>query len=178
MKLSKCFSIYAAAAALLVSAPLTQAQEPVSTGVIQGLAPKAGTLTLRSDQTTRPVTFYGMDKANIFTADGKVAKIADLQPGMKATVQYAVRENRWYVSKVILAEQRNTIVTGAPVNGDPAARSKAANDGDITTQPGSKAAIDNDITTQPANRAATDGDITTQPASSTTGRAPVRQRGP
>ena len=177
MKLTKLFSAFAAAAVLFAAVPETQAQEPVSTGIIQGMVPKAGTLILRSDQTTRPITFYGMDRANIFTADGKAATVADLQPGMKATIQYAVRENRWYISKIILAEQRGNAVVGAPINADPALRTKAATDGDITTQPGAKAAVDNDITTQPANRAATDGDITTQPASGQT-RAPARQRSP
>jgi len=157
--------------------PDAKAQEPVSTGIIQGTVPKAGTLTLRSDQTTRPITFYGMDRANIFTADGKAATMADLQPGLQVTIQYAVQGDRWYISKVVLPEQRNTLPAGAPVNVSPAATSPAARDGDITTQPGSAAAIDGDITTQPGSNAARDGDITTQPASRS-GRAPVRVRNP
>ena len=177
MKTRSFTSLLAAAALWLGSAVVSQAQEPVSTGIVQGLVPKAGTLTLRSDQTSRPITFYGMDRANIYAADGRPAVVADLQPGMQVTVQYAVRGNRWYISKVLLSEQRPAPIASAPVNAEPALRSRAATDRDITTQPGSRAAIDYDITTQPGNNAAYDNDITTQPASSGT-RIPLRRRNP
>jgi hypothetical protein len=121
-----------------------------------------------------------MERANIFSADGKPALTTDLQPGMQVTVQYAERGNRWYISKVMVAEPRNNTVVGAPTNVDRALTQKAAKDGDITTQPGSKAAVDNDITTQPGSKAAIDNDITTQPGSNnaTSGRAPLHRRGP
>jgi hypothetical protein len=173
---TRSLASFLAAAVLAVGTPALLAQEPVSTGIIQGVVPKAGTLTIRSDQTTRPITFYGMDRANIFTADGKPALIGDLQPGIKVTVQYAIKGERWYISKVLLPEQRPVAVTGAPINVDPAVISPAARDGDITTQPGAKAAVDRDITTQPTGNAAVDGDITTNPASNP--NSGLRRRAP
>ncbi len=123
-------------------------------------------LTMRSDQNQRLITFYGMEKANAFTADGQPAKMADMQVGQRITVQYATRGDKWYISKVILPAMTAPAAGGStPVNVDPATRSRAANDGDITTQPGSKAMIDRDITTRPGSKAAIDNDITTQPGS-------------
>ncbi|RYD74620.1 MAG: hypothetical protein EOP84_19600, partial [Verrucomicrobiaceae bacterium] len=153
MKTFSLSSLVAAAVLGLGSITVSQAQEPVSTGTIQGLVPRAGTLTLRSDQTSRPITFYGIDRATIFTEDGQPALIGDLEAGMKATIQYAVRGNRWYISKIILPgarapiSQADAAVAGAPINLDPALRTPAALDDDRTTQPGSKAAIDGDRTT-------------------------------
>lgn len=158
----------AAAVLWLGSITVSHGQEPVSTGIVQGLVPAAGTLTIRSDQTSSALTFYGMERANIFTSDGALASIDSVQPGMPVTVQYAVRGNRWYISKVILPEERLVPVTPglpAPVYLAPGLNSRAAWDNDITTQPGSRALIDNDITTQPGSRAAIDNDITTQPGS-------------
>jgi hypothetical protein len=98
---------------------------------------------------------------------------------MQVTVQYAERGERWYISKVLVPEP-NPPVVGAPIYTERGETSRAATDGDITTQPGKKATIDNDITTQPASKATIDNDITTQPGSTkpTTGRAPVHRRGP
>jgi len=169
-------------------------QELVSTGIIAGLQPKEGTLTIRSDQTNGIVTFFGADKANIFTSDGQPYLLQNLKPGVKVTIQYAARGEKWYISKMILPPgvtppeaapaapaaqaapaagsagpqaaavgattalpggNTNIAIDALPpraVNGDPAALSKAANDGDITTNPGRKAAIDNDITTVPPAR--------------------------
>ncbi len=179
MKTFSLGSLVAAAVLWLGSITATQAQELVSTGLVQGLAPRAGILTLRSDQTSRPITFYGIDRATIFTADGQPALIGDLQPGMQATVQYAMRGKRWYISKIILAAQRPSVVVGAPLYVNPALRSPAALDGDITTQPANNAAFDGDITTRPANNAAFDGDITTRPGSRSYGTGiRVRRTGP
>jgi len=169
----------AAALVWLGSITVSHAQEPVSTGTVLGLAPAAGTLTIRSDQTSSALTFYGMERANIFTSDGGVAVIDNVQPGMRVTVQYAVRGNRWYISKVILPEDRPPVVLNVPAAVFPALRSRAANDGDITTQPGSRALIDNDITTQPGSKAAIDNDITTQPGSRGNGTGvQLRRRNP
>ncbi|MHA3771910.1 hypothetical protein ACXR0O_10280 [Verrucomicrobiota bacterium sgz303538] len=151
MKTSSLTSLLAAAALWLGSAVISQAQEPVSTGTIQGLVPWAGTLTLRSDQTHGPMTFWGIDRANIFSADGQPAGIGDLQPGMNVTVQYAVRGRKWYISKVMLSEQRSAPIVSVPLYSVPALTSRAANDNDITTQPANNAAYDNDITTQPGS---------------------------
>lgn len=176
MKTRTLVPFFAAAALLLGTLP-SGAQETVSTGTIQGVVPQVGTLTIRSDQTTRPLTFWGMDRANIFTADGQPAVVGDLVPGMRVTVQYAVQGKRWLISKVILDAQRPPVVAGAPIYVDPALNTPAARDGDITTTPGSAAAVDRDITTQPADNAAFDGDITTRPASESN-QIRVRRRGP
>lgn len=155
-----------ATALWLSGSPQAVAQEPVSTGIVQGVAPTTGVLTIRSAETQRPITFYGMDKATI-TAGDKAAVINDIQPGMQVTVKYAVRGDKWYISKVLLPASTSTSLTpaaaAAPVAVDPALRTPAARDGDITTQPGSKAAVDGDITTTPSGRAAVDDDRTTKP---------------
>jgi len=58
----------------------------------------------------------------------------------------------------------NLVVPATPLTHaeDKALDSKAANDGDITTNPGVKARIDRDITTQPGRKDPTDPDITKQ----------------
>ncbi len=61
---------------------------------------------MRSDQTARDMSFNGLDHANIFTADGKALTIGDLSPGQRVTLEYAVRDKHWYISKVILSEPR------------------------------------------------------------------------
>ena len=169
----------AAAVVWLGSITVSHGQEPVSTGIVQGLAPSVGALTIRSDQTSSSLTFYGLERANIFTSDGALANVGSIQPGMPVTVQYAVRRNRWYISKVILPE---TVPAAAILPSPvfiPELGSRAATDGDITTQPGSRALIDNDITTQPGSKAAFDNDITTQPGSRGNGTGiQLRRRNP
>lgn len=98
-------SFFLVAALLLGGASVTFAQQ-VSTGVIAGYQPKEGTLTVRSDQTQGLITFFGVDKANIFTADGKISNIADLPLGSKVTVEFSERDKKWFVSKVILPADR------------------------------------------------------------------------
>src|SRR4051794_7366691 len=90
-----------AALGLLLSGS-AYAQEPVSTGIIAGMQPKEGTLTIRSDQTNGLVTFFGADKANIFTSDGQPFLLQNLKVGSKVTIQYATRGKKWYISKMIL----------------------------------------------------------------------------
>src|SRR3954466_12827244 len=94
-------SLFLIAALLLGGASLAFAQQ-VSTGIIQGYQPQAGTLTIRSDQTQGMITFFGVNKSNIFTADGVVATIAELPLGSRVTVQFTERDKQWFVSKVIL----------------------------------------------------------------------------
>jgi hypothetical protein len=196
MKITSLLSAAALLICSLVAAPL-QAQDPVHTGTVISVSPDQGTLTLRRTETGTPVVYYGMKVANIMMNDGKVATIGNVTPGMMATVFYKLQGNQMFVSKMLIQEgdgsttgnASGTAATApasvpaasgaaAPV---PAAgltpgtaaglTSKAARDGDITTQPGSKAATDRDITTQPGSKAATDNDITTQPAHSGKGGA-------
>jgi hypothetical protein len=147
---TRFLSTVALAAVLLSAHPAAFAQEPVSTGIVTNVLAKDGVLTIRSDQNGQPLTFHGMDRANIFSADGQPALIGDLQTGMKVTVQYGVRGQRWYISKVVLPEMRGN--AGAAAAAATSANAPVtARDGDITTQPGKKAAVDNDITTQPTD---------------------------
>lgn len=194
MKTHTIFSVLFAAATLW-STTVATAQQPVTTGTVVGVSKEEGTITIRrTEQPAAPITFHGMDKTNLQMADGQVATIDGVTPGMMATVYYSQVGNKMMVSKVQVQAARagtaagvttttssptkgSSTVTTAPANppvssavpitpGTAAAvRSKAANDGDITTQPGSKAAVDGDITTQPGSKAAVDGDITTQPGS-------------
>ena len=105
MKLSSFSSLLTTAALALglYMAPTAQAQEPVSTGVVQEVVAATGVLTIRSDQTQRAITFYGLNTANIFTVQGAPAQLSDLQTGTPVTVQYAIRDNRWFVSKVMFS---------------------------------------------------------------------------
>jgi len=93
----------ALAAFVLTSAPaLSLAQAPVSTGIIESIDPKAGEMTMQSDQSKRAVTFYGLNTTNIFHVDGRAAPSTDLEPGKHVTIEYAERNGRWYISKVML----------------------------------------------------------------------------
>lgn len=97
-------------------------------------------MTIRSDQTQGLITFFGVDKSNIFTADGKISTIADLPLGSRVTVQFTERDKQWFVSKVILPAANPPGVKpqsqqGLVINAEPS-DSRAfikANDGDITT---------------------------------------------
>jgi hypothetical protein len=106
-------SFFAALAATALSLSCAVAQVPVSTGIVEGITPKDGALTILSDQTHGNLSFYGLEKAPIFTADGKVLQLSDLLPGQRVTLEYAARDNRSYVSKVILSEPRPEAPKGA-----------------------------------------------------------------
>jgi len=104
----------ALAASLLTFAPAALlAQAPVSTGIIVSVDPKAGEMTMQSDQLKKAVTFYGLNSVNIFHVDGQVAPMTDLEPGRHVTIEYAERQGRWYISKVMLNPKRS--VVPAPV---------------------------------------------------------------
>ncbi len=105
--------VVAAAALACTSIPRASADEVVSTGLIQSVSDKREQLTLHSEQSHSDLLVYGLDKANIFTADGKALTTADLQPGQRVTLEYAMRGQRWYVSKVILSEPRPAARVGA-----------------------------------------------------------------
>lgn len=128
-------------AALLLGGAVATFAQQVSTGVIAGYQPKEGTITIRSDQTQGLITFFGVNKANIFTADGKISNIADLPLGSKVTVEFTERERRWFVSKVILPAEAPPGAKlppareGLVINAEPSDSRAAitARDGDITT---------------------------------------------
>ena len=153
------------------------AQTPVSTGVVQAVGTQDGTLTLRANQPlAAPLVFHGMGKAKIETADGKVATLANLTPGLNVTVHYAQQDNRWYVSRVVIPDPTaaTTTTTGTTAGATAVQPGNAATDGDITTRPGQGAA--GDRTVQPPQVNATnDGDITTEQRRTSTN---VQQTGP
>ena len=135
---------------------------PVTTGIIQEFSKENGTLTLRSEQSgVGTVTYHGMDKANVMTVAGKLGTAKDLASGMRVSVFYAKQGDRVVVSKVLIPDP-------APVSLNPATPpvvSRAAVDGDRTTQPGkNENKTDIDRTKRPENNAAVDGDRTTVPA--------------
>lgn len=121
-------------AALLFGGSSLALAQQVSTGIIEGYQPQAGTLTIRSDQTKGLITFFGVNKSNIYTTDGKVASIAELPLGSKVTVHFAEKDKQWFVSRVVLPPAA-PMPKGLPVNAEPPnSRAGAkANDGDITT---------------------------------------------
>jgi hypothetical protein len=136
---------------------------PVSTGSVVSIDRPGGLMVILSTETRGPITFFGMDKARIETRTGRVATFADLQPKMPVTVYYTPVEGRWYVARVLIPEpQAVPAAAGSELTSgeQKALRSKAANDGDITTEPGVKARIDDDITTQPGKKDPRDPDIT------------------
>lgn len=101
---------------LLLGSALPSWAQNVTTGVIERIAPETGVLTVRSTQTQRPITFYGMDRAMLVQAQGRTPSLKDLVPGMSVTVQYAVRNKQWFVDKLIYGdEQPAGTTTTAPL---------------------------------------------------------------
>lgn len=134
---------------------------PISTGTVVALDPQNATMIVQSNETRGPITFYGMNKARVETGSGRVVTFADVQPKMPVTVHYTPVEGRWFVGRVLIPDAQ-AVAPVAPLTSaeEKALRSKAANDGDITTEPGVKARIDDDITTQPGKKDPLDPDIT------------------
>jgi hypothetical protein len=149
-----------AAAAQLLLGQIAPAQGPISTGIVQGLSQKDGTLTIRTEQSgAGTMVYHGMDKADILTANGKPAVLADIAPGQQVTVFYAKQGDQWMVSRVLLPDPKTTI---APVATIPPRVTPSDVDGDRTTRGPESAAFDGDRTTVPADRNANrDGDRTT-----------------
>jgi hypothetical protein len=141
-------------------------QGVVSTGRITNVSNQAGVIALRVDQTGAQLVFEGMNNVPIYFADGRAASFADLEVDRHATIYYGSQGGRWVVAKVMLGAPP-TPVAPAPAathSEERALKSPAANDGDITTQPGTKARIDNDITTKPGSKDPLEHDITRKPA--------------
>lgn len=83
---------------------LAQVEGRVTTGVIEKISPDTGVMTVRTQQTQRPMTFYGIDKAMLEHTLGKQPTITDLAPGMPVTIRYAVRGKQWFVDKITYGE--------------------------------------------------------------------------
>ena len=142
----------------------TQAEVPVTTGVVTNVSRENGTLTVISEQTQRPITYFGMEKAVVQFGSGKVATIADVQVRQPVTVVYAIRDQKPYVAKIMIPDPKPVASESAASTLTAAERraleSRSARDGDITTKPGTKARLDDDITTQPGRKDPRDTDIT------------------
>jgi hypothetical protein len=105
--LSLCASLLALGAGVSSA----RAQEPVTTGVVTEVIPKTGVLTVLSDQTHKPVTFYGAGKSNIFSTDGAPAQLVDLTVGRQVTVRYAERNGAWYIEKIMFVGDKPASIT-------------------------------------------------------------------
>lgn len=147
------------------------AQDVVSAGQITTFSKDTGILTLvPEDRAVTPLVFLNMDRAPIMFSTGAVGTVSDLQPGRGATIHYRTAGQQLIVSKIVLSAPTPVPVPVVPAVDElpkveqRALQGKAANDGDITTQPGAKARIDRDITTQPGKKDAIDRDITKKPA--------------
>ena len=151
------------AAVSLLASPL-HAQGPVTTGTVVSVAKEGGTIIVNSTQTGKPITLYGLEKASVMNSTGTALTIADVKPGALVSVHYQPRGDRWFVSRIVVPETPAATVPAATptltTSEAAALRSKAANDGDITTEPGTKARIDGDRTTQPGKKDPADPDIT------------------
>jgi hypothetical protein len=161
------------AAALIAATNSLVAQGPVNTGLVQKLSKEQGTLTLRTEQSGGgSIVYHGMDKAEILTVGGKPASLADISLGQRVSVFYKKSGDQWLVSRLLIPEPAPATATATATTAPPAttvapaATSRAATDGDITTQPVKNAATDGDRTTRAPNTAATDGDRTTRPPNS------------
>ena len=151
-----------AAACFFAGAAPARAQV-VTTGIVIGVDPAKGIVTLRSDQTNRATNFVNMQKAPISRASGTVAKLEDVWTGMRVTVSYAQRGGRWYVGRLYIPDPpRYTGSQDATWLMTPGQRQAlyAPRSNDITKHSGNRAAFDNDITTKPPRRALFENDIT------------------
>lgn len=161
----KTHVVLAVIAAALLRVHGLHAQTPVSTGTVASVAKDAGTMILNSTQTGKPITFYGLEKSKVMTSTGTALTLGDVKPGMLVSVHYQPQGDRWMVGRIVVPEdaRRPAVPASTPVltTGESAAlKTKAANDGDITTNPSNKARIDGDRTTQPSRKDPADPDIT------------------
>jgi hypothetical protein len=148
----------------VISISLSSAQETVSTGMVESVSPKEGTLTMLSDQTHGDLTLHGLERANIFTADGKALQIVDLAQGQRVTIAYAVHDKQWFISKVILSEPRPAVTNRNTTEKD-VTRIREATEGTTRTP---SADGKPDVAPQPA----------TAPQTGTSISIPLRRTGP
>jgi hypothetical protein len=141
------------------------AQSTVAVPVVRGRVvvanPESRVMTVSIGPASTPITFYGMERARIERTGGRLATLAELRPGTEVIVHYVTQEGRWYPQRILIPDA-NLVVPAAPLSPaeSKALGSEAANDRDITTNPGVKARIDNDITTKPGQKDPADRDIT------------------
>lgn len=191
MKLRTYFSIFTAFALLTAN---VFAGNRVTTGKVTAVDPKAGTMTVLSDQTRRPIDYTALSRTPVQFGSGKVATLADVAVGQAVTVEYATVGKNIAVAKVMIPNpespaapvarkpltpgERSGLTSPAALDDDITTQpgSKARTDNDITTRAGSKARIDNDITTQPGRKARTDNDITTQPGKKVPGDGDITKK--
>jgi hypothetical protein len=145
----------------------TQAQttvvvgEPIVRGRVVLANPQTRVMTVSVASPRAPVKFYRWERARIIRTGGRPATFAELRPGTEVVVHYAPYEGRWYPQSILLPDP-NLVVppTYLSPGESKALYSPAANDGDITTNPGVKARIDTDITTKPGQKDPLEHDIT------------------
>lgn len=136
----------------------------ITTGIVTAVAKEAGTLTVMSEQTQGRINYTGMDKAAVQFASGKPATLAEVAVGQLVTVEYALRDNKPVVSKILIPDPKPVVIPANPAPLTAGERrgldSRAARDNDPTTQPGSKARVDKDVTTKPGKKDPADPDPT------------------
>ena len=153
----------AVAGAFFLAALAPAEAQVVTTGIVLGVDPGKGIVTVRSDQTNRATNFVNMQKAPISRASGKPAKLEDVWTGMRVSISYAQLGGRWYVGRLYIpdppplpaSQDAIWLLTPGQRHGLYAPRSN-----DITKRAGNRAASDNDITTKPPRRGLFENDIT------------------
>jgi hypothetical protein len=80
----------------------------VTTGIVESVSLPQGTMTVRSDQTKRPMVFFGLGAAMLVNGNNGPATLADLKAGIPVTVRYAARGKDWYVEKITYGDTKDT----------------------------------------------------------------------
>ncbi len=137
--------------------------EPVARGKVVLASPQSKVLTVLVEPGGTPVDFYGLEHAQIQLPRGQLGTVADLRPGTTVAVYYTSFEGYLFPQRILIPDANLTVPVSPLTSAESRALdSKAANDGDITTNPGVKARIDKDRTTQPGKKDPADPDITKQ----------------
>jgi hypothetical protein len=77
----------------------------VTTGIVEAVSLENGTMTVRTDQTQRPMIFSGIGSAMLVNGRGGTPTLGDLKAGIPVTVRYAVRNKQWYVEKIVYGDE-------------------------------------------------------------------------
>ena len=163
VKIAAIFSLVALSFGMALAEPVAASPTTFVRGRIAIVSPANNVVTVLTEPENRPVNFYGLDKTQIQRSKSQIGIPADLRPGLSVAVYYTVQRDHFYSVRILLPDP-NLAVPAVPLTSaeSKALDSKAANDGDITTNPGAKARIDRDLTTQPGTKDPTDPDITKQ----------------